>query len=561
AGGAIYGDANSMSGGEAGSDYIRVADMSGGVIYGDVAVGSGYKPGENEIFITNTMSGGTINSGHGNDTVDVGVLSDSGIINAGAGADSIKVGTMSGGTLNTSVGNDSINVGTMSGGTLNAGNGNDSVSISVYDGGQINMGNGENSLNIMTQNADLQLGDISATVLAINAGTGLSDNIIIDNAIIGKRLSLDLATSGKTLEIGAISLSSEMYTKWLELGGENTLNVKDITGALYIYGDSAQTTGVPGSDSVIDITCTSTTSAVIRGDYGTLTGAISGGNDKITVNGDISSFIMGDATLMTGGSTGGDDAIVIDGDIYGADIYGDAQSLEGGASGGDDSIRVTGAISGASKVCGDGRSIKEGVTGGDDSIWIDTLMTGAEVYGDAWDMTDSTGGNDSIYITGTMNAGIIYGEGIAAPMTSHTPGNNYIEIAKFAGTQPKSIHAGDGGDTVAVLGVAVNTSNVSVSLSGGSGSGDGEYDYLDLSAMTTLGNDISITVNGFDVNNNGVYDQIIYGSGIWTTPAPEATGIGDMYVLTHNASGNKLTLMISGTYATKWEDVSEEYIP
>ncbi|MDL2279445.1 autotransporter adhesin family protein, partial [Desulfovibrio sp. OttesenSCG-928-G11] len=698
AGGTIYGDAYSMSGGQAGNDRISVVNMSGGVIYGDAAVGSAYTPGENEIFVTNTMSGGTINAGNGYDSVDVGTLSGSGIINSGAGDDSIKVGTMSGGvinasgasgmgcvdvttmnggTINTSGGSDKVQIATANGGTLvlgasaatiatlegavtagngtvaqnvevtnlnnggtlttgsgadvitvtalnsggtintgdgadvvnittanggtlvlgaastativnlagavtagngtvaqninvtnfnstgtlTTGSGNDSVDITTYSGGKIKLGNGQNNLSITTQNADLDIADIlSSQGLTIHAGSGgSSDTISIGtlyaSGLFNAHLTLDSSTSGKTLIIDTLNGGTTSGSPGLVyLGGDNVVEINAMSDSVHICGDSDEMIGASGGDSSITLKNTLSAGAALFGDATTMTDNSIGGDDSIEITGDMNgSGIFGDCNFMTD-SEGGNDSIRIHGTMTGGSIYGDGGFSMTNSIGGNDSIHIGTMDTGS--VYGDGYYMTDSKSGAD-SIRVDT-MNGGTIVGDGQAMLNCEGGNDIIQI-GTMYQGTIYGETGSTPV-NYTAGNNKIIIGTLAGAGTKTIRSGAGEDTVAILGAEAGAWNSNVSL-GQELVRDGKQDYLDLSAMTTLGSNTTITVNGFDINNNGVYDKIIYGSGIWTTPADTDLGNGDKYTLTHIASGYTLTLNISGVSATQWQYVSADSIP
>ncbi|MDL2279892.1 hypothetical protein LJC15_04430, partial [Desulfovibrio sp. OttesenSCG-928-G11] len=144
--GVIYGDASAMNGGQAGDDNISVDYMKDGDIYGDAATGS-YTPGNNSIYVNETMSGGNIYAGDGEDIVDIKVYQ-GGNIYMGQGGNNQKLEiasqeadlSLKGDTGNTSIAitnvlnNSKLTVETLTG-ALNVTNANhDTVYVTTFAG-------------------------------------------------------------------------------------------------------------------------------------------------------------------------------------------------------------------------------------------------------------------------------------------------------------------------------------------------------------------------------------------------------------------------------------------
>jgi hypothetical protein len=184
-----------------------------------------------------------------------------------------------------------------------------------------------------------------------------------------------------------------------------------------------------------------------------------GGNDRITVNGDVSCSVSGDDASLDGG----DDVIKVNTAGTVGDIYGDYA-----ANGGDDQITVDGnasVIFGDEVFIGDGGKdtiIVNGQAfavigdstlngnGADDRIFINGFVLG--VVGDG---AEGNGGNDIIVIDGEVFD--VIGDGTY----SGDGGNDVITIN---GTVNRDILAdqvgGDGGDDTVILGVGSSVAGV-----------------------------------------------------------------------------------------------------
>jgi hypothetical protein len=130
-------------------------------------------------------------------------------------------------------------------------------------------------------------------------------------------------------------------------------------------------------------------------------GGAPGGNDTITINGDVEGDVLGDGMLNVVGSDGGDDVIIIG--ISGSvdnNVTGDGILSLGDNSGGNDTIIIYGYVD--DNVLGDGTISTYGESvGGDDVIVIygeveDDVLADA-TYGD----DGSFGGDDEVVITAT----------------------------------------------------------------------------------------------------------------------------------------------------------------
>lgn len=135
------------------------------------------------------------------------------------------------------------------------------------------------------------------------------------------------------------------------------------------------------------------------------------GDDSITINGEVGDNLLGDSVygdgILSGGfATGGDDVITINGDVSG-DVMGDGILNLVGGDGGDDTIEVNGSVGG--DVVGDGVTSLFGGSGGDDVIVINGTVEG-DVLADGVNSFHSDGGDDDVAVgEGATIMGILDG--------------------------------------------------------------------------------------------------------------------------------------------------------
>jgi hypothetical protein len=174
-----------------------------------------------------------------------------------------------------------------------------------------------------------------------------------------------------------------------------------------------------------------------------------GGDDSITINGDVTSGTVTVGQVIGDGVTGngGDDTIIVNGNVDHS-VWGD----DAGGDGGDDTIVINGDVNG--NVLGDNAL----GNGGDDVITINGTVTG--VFGD--DSVGVSGGNDYIEVNGDVS-GFLEGNG----------GNDTVNL-------------GDG----AIVGAVMD---------GGAGTDTLSFDAISQSDLDALGLDPaggSVTING-----------------------------------------------------------------
>jgi hypothetical protein len=194
--------------------------------------------------------------------------------------------------------------------------------------------------------------------------------------------------------------------------------------------------------------------------------AADGGNDTITIVGDVLFVVSGDATSQNGG----DDTITIAGDVGG--VMGDDAGLDGG----DDVIIIDGTASG---VLGD----SSGGNGGDDIIIINGLVSFVE-----GDLSGGDGGDDIIIINGT--AGDVIGDNVGG-----IGGNDTIYIYGTVNTVCGDCAGVDGDDTV-ILGV---NAEVIIEVNGQGGTDVLKFAAISQKDLDALGLDPAggtITLNG-----------------------------------------------------------------
>jgi hypothetical protein len=177
-----------------------------------------------------------------------------------------------------------------------------------------------------------------------------------------------------------------------------------------------------------------------------------GGDDTLTINGDVDAGGGSVAQVLGDGVTGngGDDTIIVNGFVDHA-VLGDGA----GGNGGDDTIVINGDVNG--NVLGD----QAGGDGGDDVIVINGIVVG--VFG------DSAGGTD---------------------------GNDYIEV----NGEVTAFLRGDGGNDTVNLG---DNAIVGAVMDGGAGTDTLSFDAISQSDLDALGLDPaggSITINGETYN-------------------------------------------------------------
>jgi hypothetical protein len=190
--------------------------------------------------------------------------------------------------------------------------------------------------------------------------------------------------------------------------------------------------------------------------------AVSGGtgDDIIVINGEINenpSFgdaVYGDGVIGGGGAPGGDDTITINGDVEG-DVLGDGMLNVVGSDGGDDVIIINGSVD--NNVTGDGILSLGDNSGGDDLIIINGYVDD-NVLGDGTVSTsgESTGGNDIIIINGEVEDDVL-ADGVYGDDGSF--GGDDLVIVSANGIIGGYMDGGDGFDILKLLFIPQATLN------------------------------------------------------------------------------------------------------
>lgn len=209
--------------------------------------------------------------------------------------------------------------------------------------------------------------------------------------------------------------------------GQELTHTGDLNTAL--YGDQQHiNAGDTAAAQTITVTGNVLNSGIVYGDAQSINSA-SGANDSIIVQGGMTQgTIYGDATSMNNAGIGGNDTITINGNVTGSSrIFGDAQVVQAGANGGNDSITVSGNITGGTSIYGDAHTMNNG-NAGNDTINLSQLSNSNYIYGDALTFNNNAnGGNDSITVSGNVSGNnMIYGD--AKTMNGGTAGYDTISV-------------------------------------------------------------------------------------------------------------------------------------
>nr|WP_241879484.1 Ig-like domain-containing protein [Psychrobacter sp. PraFG1]UNK06295.1 Ig-like domain-containing protein [Psychrobacter sp. PraFG1] len=148
------------------TDILNISNLESGTIKSS--------QGGNDVSISGSMTGGTIDLGTARDDVSIANKS-AGKVFLGDGNDTIDVTTHSGGDIDTGAGNDTVTIDTMSGGNIYLASGNDTISINTFTGGTLNGGAGTDTLHITGSGNNINASSISAFEV-LDLGTGDSGN-------------------------------------------------------------------------------------------------------------------------------------------------------------------------------------------------------------------------------------------------------------------------------------------------------------------------------------------------------------------------------------------------
>jgi hypothetical protein len=194
-----------------------------------------------------------------------------------------------------------------------------------------------------------------------------------------------------------------------------------------------------------------------------LASAGNGGNDQITVNGQVNNSVQGD--FVDG--HGGNDTITINGNVTGS-LYGDYLTV--GGNGGDDELVVNGHVNG--DVTGDFTG--GGGLGGNDTITIEGDVSG-DILGDS---ADGAGGDDQITINGHV-VGDVVGD-----RTAGAGGADNISIYGQVDGRVLGDNAGVGGNDTVTVGVDAVVGGV---INGQDGSDTLRFEGISQSDLAALG--------------------------------------------------------------------------
>ncbi|SUD91833.1 Protein of avirulence locus involved in temperature-dependent protein secretion [Psychrobacter phenylpyruvicus] len=150
------------------TDILNISNLQSGTIKSS--------QGGNDVSISGSMTGGTIDLGTARDDVSIANKS-AGNVFLGDGNDTIDVTTHSGGDIDTGAGNDTVTIDTMSGGNIYLASGNDTISINTFTGGTLNGGDGTDTLHITGGGNTLSSSNISA-IEVLDLGVGNNANIL-----------------------------------------------------------------------------------------------------------------------------------------------------------------------------------------------------------------------------------------------------------------------------------------------------------------------------------------------------------------------------------------------
>ncbi len=184
------------------------------------------------------MSGGTIDAGDGDDTINVHEIS-GGTILAGAGNDTVNIGGvddvitgyMQGGSIYTGDGDDTVNIKDIGGGLVDTGADNDLVTVGNMRAGTITLGSGDDTIIVESLS--------NAPTTIISGGEGSDTFIYANNA--GNTIVLD--------DSGNIYLNNITHSGAAQITGFE--NVGGGAGNDTIYGNSSDNVIIGGQGSDI----------------------------------------------------------------------------------------------------------------------------------------------------------------------------------------------------------------------------------------------------------------------------------------------------------------------
>ncbi len=380
-------------------DVHLIGDMKGGTLAIDGNVGVEITKDGTNAF---NMSGGTIDSGAGDDTFNLGTLSSNAKINGEDGNDSVVITTMSNGTVNGGGDDDDITVTTMSDGTIDGGADDDKVSITnTAITGTISNVEDVRLSGGMTGGTLTIDGSVGAAITKDGVDSFDMSGGTINGGSGADTFSLGTLSNAAKINGGAGSDSVEITT--MNSGTVNGGADDDKITVTTMSGGSID--GGAGSDEV-SITNTAITGTISNVEDVRLSGGMDSGT--LTIDGSVGAEITKDGTDgfdMSGGT--------IDGSAHVDTIL--VNSMSGGSiNGGAENDEITITTMDAGFVYGDAGADEITITtmdagyvsggAGADTITIDTLNAGHIVGGTG---NDDSHANDRIVITNQVNTGNI----------------------------------------------------------------------------------------------------------------------------------------------------------